>query len=370
MNLLILDTAFNPVGIIDAFKSMIWVDRYQEAGDFELYVPASAKMINLLRIDYYIWFNDSDHTMIIEDLELSSDVEQGNFIIVTGRSLESILDRRIVWKQTNLKGNFQNAIKKLLNDNIINPMKDQNHPDLERKIENFIFEPADDEYICNLKIDTQYTGDNIYDVITTNCKENNIGFKIVLSDNNEFVFSLYKGLDRSYGQLTNPYVSFSPQLENIINSNFYTSKANLKTVTLVSGEGEGASRKTTVVGGGSGLERRELFSDARDISSDTETGTLSDAEYLTLLKSRGLKNLAEYTKKEAFEGEVNTTNLFKYGVDFFIGDVVQIANEYGNEGVAYISEIIYSISDDGITVYPTFKVISKEGQSDGGNTNI
>lgn len=363
MNLLILDTAFNPVGIIDAFKSMIWVDRYQEAGDFELYVPASAKMINLLRIDYYIWFNDSDHTMIIEDLELSSDVEQGNFIIVTGRSLESILGRRIVWKQTNLKGNFQDAIEKLLNDNIINPEVSG------RKIENFKFDRTDDEYICNLEIDTQYTGDNIYDVIATNCEENNIGFKIVLSDDNKFVFSLYKGLDRSYGQLANPYVSFSPQLENIINSNFYTSKANLKTVTLVSGEGEGTSRKTTVVGGGSGLERRELFSDARDISSDTETGTLSDAEYLTLLKSRGLKNLAEYTTKEAFEGEVNTTNLFKYGVDFFIGDVVQIANEYGNEGVAYISEIIYSISDDGITVYPTFKVISKEGQSDVENTN-
>ena len=362
MNLLILDTAFNPVGIIDAFKSMIWVDRYQEAGDFELYVPASAKMINLLRIDYYIWFNDSDHTMIIEDLELSSDVEQGNFIIVTGRSLESILDRRIVWKQTNLKGNFQDAIEKLLNDNIINPEVSN------RKIENFIFNKTDDEHICNLKIDTQYTGDNIYDVITTICEENNIGFKIVLSDDNEFIFSFYKGLNRSYDQLTNPYVAFSPQLENIINSNFYTSKANLKTVTLVSGEGEGASRKTTVVGGGSGLDRRELFSDARDISSDTETGTLSDTEYLTLLKSRGLKNLTEYTTKEAFEGEVNTTNLFKYGVDFFIGDVVQIANEYGNEGVAYISEIIYSINNDGITVYPTFKVISKEGLSD--DTNI
>lgn len=363
MNLLILDTAFNPVGIIDAFKSMIWVDRYQEAGDFELYVPASAKMIDLLRIDYYIWFNDSDHTMIIEDLELSSDVEQGNFIIVTGRSLESILGRRIVWKQTILKGNFQDAIEKLLNDNIINPEV------LDRRIENFKFDRTDDKYICNLKIDTQYTGDNIYDIITTNCEENNIGFKIVLNDNNEFVFRLYKGLDRSYDQLINPYVSFSPQLENIINSNFYTSNANLKTVTLVSGEGEGASRKTTVVGGGSGLERRELFSDARDISSDTETGTLPDDAYLDLLKSRGLKNLAEYTKKEVFEGEVNTTNLFKYGVDFFIGDIIQIANEYGNEGVAYISEIIYSMSDDGITIYPTFKVISKEGQSDVGNSN-
>ena len=53
------------------------------------------------------------------------------------------------------------------------------------------------------------------------------------------------------------------------------------------------------------------------------------------------------------------TRLFKYGEDFFIGDIVQIANEYGNEGSAYISELVISNSEEGLSIYPTFKTISK-----------
>ena len=117
-------------------------------------------------------------------------------------------------------------------------------------------------------------------------------------------------------------------------------------MTLVAGEGEGASRRTAIVGSASGLNRRELFTDARDISSDTEDGTLSNAEYMAQLRT-------------AFEGEVEVTRLFKYGEDFFIGDIVQIANEYGNEGSAYISELVISNSEEGLSIYPTFKTISK-----------
>ena len=215
-----------------------------------------------------------------------------------------------------------------------------------------------------VSIDNQYTGDDLYTVIKGLCEENNIGFKIILTDDNKFEFCLYAGADRSYDQTENPYVVFSPNFENIINSNYYSSKANLKNVTLVAGEGEGASRKTTVVGSGSGLDRRELFTDARDISSDTEDGQLPENEYIAQLTAKGEKNLADHDRVTAFEGEVEVTRLFKYGEDFFIGDIVQIANEYGNEGSAYISELIISRSKDEQSIYPTFKTISeKEGTS-------
>ena len=72
-----------------------------------------------------------------------------------------------------------------------------------------------------------------------------------------------------------------------------------------------------------------------------------------------MKNLADHIVTTAFEGEVEVTRLFKYGEDFFIGDIVQIANEYGNEGSAYISELVISNSEEGLSIYPTFKTISK-----------
>lgn len=355
MELFVLNADFESIAVIDTYESMIWTDRYNAYGDFEIYFAMDESLLEYIKEDYYLWLKDSEHSMIIEDIKIDADTEEGNRLIVTGRSLESILERRIIWGQRIFSGNLQNAIQTMLNENIISPSV------ADRKIANFIFVPSTDSKITSLTIDNQYTGDDLYTVIKGLCEENNIGFKIVLTDDNQFAFSLYAGADRSYDQTENPYVVFSPNFENIINSNYFSSKAGYRNVTLVAGEGEGASRKTTAVGSASGLDRRELFTDARDISSDTEDGTLSDAEYIAQLRTKGLKNLADHMITTAFEGEVEVTRLFKYGEDFFIGDIVQIANEYGNENSAYISELIISNSDEGLSIYPTFKTISKEG---------
>lgn len=80
-------------------------------------------------------------------------------------------------------------------------------------------------------------------------------------------------------------------------------------------------------------------------------------ESIAKLKARGSENLSEYTAKTAFESKVEATQLFKYGEDFFIGDIVQIANEYDHEGRAYISELVISQNEDGVSIYPTFQTI-------------
>lgn len=357
MDITILNKDLDAVSIVDTYESFIWTDRYYAYGDFELYEAMRDGLLEYIQQDYYLQSRDSEHVMIIEKIQISSDTEDGNHVTVTGRSLESILDRRIVWGQKTLSGNLQNGIKTLLDENVISPS------DSSRKISNFIFKASTDSKITGLKLEAQYTGDNLYDVIQAICEEQGIGFKVTLNDEKQFVFELYAGTDRSYDQTENPYVIFSPKFENIINSNYIESKSSLKTITLVGGEGEGAARRYTTVGSGSGLERRELFTDARDISSDVGDGvTLTDAEYIAQLQQRGKEKLAENTSITSFEGETETTIMFRYGEDFFNGDIVQIANEYGHETKARILEIVNSADKDGYSVYPTFKTIEQEGE--------
>lgn len=43
-----------------------------------------------------------------------------------------------------------------------------------------------------------------------------------------------------------------------------------------------------------------------------------------------------------------------YGTDFFLGDTVQVANEYGMEGPSLVTEIIWAQDDKGYRCYPTF----------------
>ncbi len=353
MDLLVLNTELETVSVIDTYESFIWTDRYRHPGDFELYMSMMLNVLRYIKQDYYIWNRDSEHTMIIEKILIDSDVEDGNHITVTGRSLESILDRRIVWGQEIIKGNLQDGINKLLNICIISPT------DPERKISNFIFKKSTDPAITRLTIDAQYTGDNLLAIVEKICAEHDIGFKITLNDNKQFVFELYAGTNRSYSQKANPYVVFSPKFENIINSNYLESKSVLKNVTLIGGEGEGSARKYTAVGKGSGLERREIFTDARDISSDTGNGViLTDTEYMSQLQQRGRETLSENSDVTSFEGQVETTIMFKYGEDFFNGDIVQITNEYGHETKARILEIVMSENKEGVSIYPTFATIT------------
>ena len=351
MQFLVLDTSFEAVGIIDEFESGIWTDRYNTWGDFEIFGPLNYKLLSLAKSDYYLWTAQSEHMMIIEERLISSEVEEGVNLKIAGRSLESILDRRIVWNQTILSGNFQNAIKKLLTENIINPAI------AARKIKNFIFEASTDPAITSLTVDAQFTGDNLYEAVSALCKSKNIGFKVVLNANNQFVFKLYAGVDRSYNQEANPYVIFSPKFENIINSNYLESKQTLKNIAMIRGEGEGSARKTSVIGSGNDLARREMDVDARDLSQEVDGVMLPDSVYIFQLNQRGTEKMAENKETRAFEGEVETTIMFIFGEHFFMGDVVQITNEYSIEARARVGELIISQSPEGFSMVPTFSIV-------------
>lgn len=353
MEITILDKNLTPVAIMDTYESFIWTDRYRECGDFELYTPMTDDILTYIKQDYYLCNRDSEHVMIIESLRISSDTESGNYLTVTGRSLESILDRRIVWGQRTLSGNFQNAVKTLLNENIISPSNN------DRKIDNFIFEASDDPIITSLNVNAQYIGENLYNIIQKLCTEFGVAFKITLNDNNQFVFKLYAGVDRSYGQTENPYVIFSPNFDNIINSNYIESKSIWKNVTLVGGEGEGSARKYTTVGSGTGLYRREIFTDASSVSSKVDDVQLSDEAYAALLQQEGKATLVENAEVISFEGEIEATLMFKYGEDFFNGDIVQVANEYGHETRARIIEMVISENEEGKSIYPTYETIQE-----------
>ena len=363
MELLIMDENFAGVSTLDIFESIIWTDRYYACGDFEIYMPCSEKMLSTLKQDMYLYLRESEHIMIIEDIQIDTDVEDGAHLTVTGRSLESILDRRVVWNLTTLSGGLQAGIKQLLNENAISPS------DPARAIPNLIFEDSTDSKITNLALNAQYYGENLYDVICEVCESNEIGFKITLNKSNQMVFSLYAGTDRSYEQTENPYVIFSPGFDNLLNSNYISSKKTLKTVTMITGEGEGSDKKKAAAecsnGAGSGLNRREMHTDASGISQTDGENTISDEAYTALLQRQGIDELSQNTRTESFEGEVSSGRTYTYGTDYFMGDIVQNVNEFNIKATSRVTEYIMSQDESGIERYPTFTSRPYVGLPDG-----
>lgn len=366
MDLIILNEDLDAVSVIDSYSSLIWTDRYDGYGDFEICTAATPEMVDTLKQDYYIMCRESEHTMIVEKILIKTDSEEGNMLYISGRSLESILDRRIIWGQKTITGNLQNGIRTLLNECIISPTESS------RAIPNFVFEESVDATVVAFTVDAQYTGDNLYDVVQKLCAEAGIGFRILLNDNKQFVFSLYNGVDRSYksslsGNSEVPYVVFSPNFDNIINSNYIESKMPMKNIALVGGTGVGTERKyhTTDASSNTGLHRRELFVDARDVSNKDDDGNeYTETEYNAKLEQRGKEYLEENKEIISFEGKVEATIMFKYGEDFFIGDIIQIANEYGHETESRISEIVISDDNEGFSIYPTFTSTKNSATAD------
>ena len=149
--------------------------------------------------------------MIIEGRKVTTDVDDGDRFVVTGQSLESILKRRVIWKDIKKNGPVQTVVEKLLNDAIIAPEL------ADRKIPNFEFVHNNDPIVEGISITKEFKmGDDLYEMVKTICEENGLGFKITLSDAKKFQFMLYSGDDRSYDQKDNPYVVFSPEFRKKI----------------------------------------------------------------------------------------------------------------------------------------------------------
>ena len=54
MELLVLNTDFESVAVIDTYESMIWTDRYNSYGDFEIFFAMDTQLLQYLKEDYYL----------------------------------------------------------------------------------------------------------------------------------------------------------------------------------------------------------------------------------------------------------------------------------------------------------------------------
>lgn len=100
----------------------------------------------------------------------------------------------------------------------------------------------------------------------------------------------------------------------------------------------------------SGLNRREIYIDARDLQSDSDPDKpLTPEQYNAVLTARGKEKLAENQLVQAFSTEVRTYNpTYVYGEDFFLGDTITVIDErLGVTVDAVVQGVQRSVSKEG-----------------------
>lgn len=397
--LYVLDSRYEIKAVIDTFSDFLWTERYCGYGEFEITIPVNKELANVCKVDDYVSIRESEVIMVIDTIGLHTDIENGDTMTISGRSLETILDRHIILDEaigvinddgTSLNISIQEAIRTILNNNIINPAHSK------RRIPNFSFKESADKRITSLTMSAfKSRGENIYEKISEICKSNNLGFRVNAVDSGGFEFELYFGTDRTYNQESVPVVVFSDSYENLPSSDYLNTVQDYKNVAYVEWDYEfevsrinftrddnnviightieterltGSDLTEVDIESSSGLHRREIYVKG---ASRYDLGSYGVYSYDVPLpsdvptKEAGLKQalddgkeaLSEYKTTIYFDGETNPYRQFVYGVDYFVGDIVQLENKYGMTGTCRITEIINSRDESGATSSITFENI-------------
>lgn len=383
MQLFVLDKSFEVVSLCDTFSSLIWTERYSGYGDFELYLPASIENINMFPRGFYLSLIEPpvydkngkkievrNDVMIVEKTELSTDLEEGDRLVVSGRSLESLLLRRVIPKKVKYESiDPREIIKTILNENIIEPSEPA------RKIHNFkIAMDSSQRPDTKDKRTYEFDGDYVYDAIKTICDDYDWGFSLDLKTDDNWrtsylAFSTVYGTDRSYEQTKNPYMVFSPRFDNLISSDTIEDDTEFYNSAYVASTEETKDNKTRRLikyvpnnSGRSEWDIRETFYTNSDAKlNDGNNDPRPDSDIYSELEKYGKDELKTQKSNDSFDAEIALLNSVQYHRDYDIGDLIQFDNVYGVNRTARITEYVRNEDDNGYREYPTFTPLSVEG---------
>ncbi len=310
MEIYVFDKQLNMQGILGSYTSFIWRRRYSKHGDFELHCPLTPEYLELLKKGNVIWKNDDAEAGYIQYRNLAMNDNGDEVLVVQGKFLTGYLNRRIIWGIENLNTTSELAIRELVDKNVINPL------DADRKV--FLMALGEVKgYTQTSNLQTSYA--NLLDKVEDIANTAELGIRTLLDlENKKIVFDIYEGFDRAESNGVNAPAIFSREFENVLSQEYTDSNNNFRNLALVAGEGEGAARALEVVGGGTDLDRYEVFIDARDLQKEEMT----DLEYKAKLTERGNEKLAEYVEVQSFDSKINLNSNLEYKVDFNLGDKV------------------------------------------------
>ena len=358
--------------ICDSFSSLLWDIRYYECGQFEIYIAANERNINIFQAGKIVGRNDDrEHYGIIEKVLLETDAENGDYFTVSGRFLMSILSRRIIYPTLNFtaKTTYREIIQQAVIQNCIAPEKQRTY----RAIPGLQIGNVTGN-CWEQKATLQISYENLMDWIYSICKITGGTANIRLqetapnSGNYTLLFELSEGTDRSILQEENPHLIFSDSYNNLLSFSYEADHSKIANYVFVFGEGEGSERIwagcTTSLGENrpSGLDLYELYVDARDISrkKDGEGGTTEEIpyqEYTEMLTDRGFENLQSVIEKT--ESEIAADSLqYVYQKDYFVGDHVTVQHRrFGLlQPKIQLTGMIESFDQNGRKLTPTFEL--------------
>lgn len=358
MELYILDSFLRRIEVIDRFESLIWSERFSALGDFQIVIESTKKNRDLFLEGTRLSLTESQRVMVVETILDKIDDDGRAMLTLSGRSLEAIMEDRVArpnmqgldasprWALSGTPGEIVRFIfKRICQDGIL---------DQRDKIpfittgsvfpSNTIPEPEDE-------IKVELEPDTLLNSVSSMCNAYGLGFALARGqDTSKLYFQVYSGSNRTSSQTNLPAVIFSPELDSLTNVSELVSIEAYKNVAYVlANTGTAIVYADGIDPTDAGFERRVLMVKVDNVTptADEEGLSLTD-----LLQKRGRDALDEHRRIAAFDGEIPTSG-YKYGIDYRLGDVVEMRKNTGATNYMRVTEQIFVSDGEGDRSYPT-----------------
>lgn len=334
MEVRIYDSEMDLKGIIENQTSLIWTRKYNDPGEFELHTPLTEDNRLLLKIGNLVYKKGASEAGTIESV-IIEETETKNEITASGRFLSSYMDRRVTKATKTYSGKAEEIMRQLLSeDTIAIP-----------RVELGELVGFTDT------IEFQVTYKNLLTYMSKLAKQFNYGYRFRPDFNlKKIIFEIYAGKDKSLSQAENNRVVFSEKYENLNSATYTENTQTYKTKVYVGGEGEGSARTVVSVGEGEGLDLREDFVSASDISSSE----ITTAQYTAAMEERGRQTLESSKYVKSFEFEADPYINFNYKTDYDVGDIVTIKKiAWGIREDMRITAVQEIYENGAMTIVPT-----------------
>ncbi|QKS71893.1 siphovirus ReqiPepy6 Gp37-like family protein [Paenalkalicoccus suaedae] len=319
----ILNLDFERIGEIDIYSSFSIVRRWNRPGSFTLKLNVDSPYVDQLIKDNIVVVGGS---LRKAGLILYKQFEEGDEEILTvkGVTLDGIVKRRLVIPEsghTNLEfnGNAESVMKHFIDKTLVNTS------DPRRSFPNVSIA---DGHNRGINIIGERRWDNLSNVLEDFSNLSKLGYEASLDyENQNIVFEVYEGTDRSAGQVDVPPVILSPDFESIMEQSYIESFLDYANVAYVGGEGEKQDRRVVIVGEDEGFDRFETFVDARVSEEDDEGNPKSNEVIIEEITQAGREILEELATQLSYEGRLADQQTFVYERDFYLGDIVTLRNK-------------------------------------------
>ncbi|MET0785749.1 MAG: hypothetical protein ABWY25_03510, partial [Paenisporosarcina sp.] len=302
---------------------------------------------------------DTYEIMMVENIEITEETAEDPEIVITGRSLECILDQRIVGMnlargnstitQYSLNADWTwNHVVYLINDHIGNATYTD---------DNFVNILAVSEVTGTVGTNEARTfkRESLYKTIQDLMTIDDLGIRTIRRNTfgygspNWTLFSIYRGINRANK------VIFSWKSGHLEQTEYLWSDKDIKNSALVVGR-----YVNTVVdtAGVTKFNRRSIVVDANDIDGNLGAAPSGAAltDVINKMQVRGRMAMDNHNRVTIVRSDISNMSTYQYRKDYDIGDLVMLDGNFGTSAVMRVVEYVEIEDENGENGHPTLSV--------------